>query len=55
MYSTQPRKENKPPVNITYHGELLCNHRMTGKEVDKFVEAMRKKGYEVEVTYSGKC
>lgn len=56
MYSTQPPKENKAKVNITYHGELICSHRMTRKEVDKFVVAMRRKGYEVEVRYdNGKC
>ena len=54
MYSTQPRKENKAPVNITYHGELMCTHRMTRKEVDKFVVAMLRKGYELEVTYESK-
>lgn len=56
MYSTLPPKENKPKVNITYHGELMCTHRMTRKEVDKFVFHMREKGYEIEVSYTdGKC
>ena len=55
MYSTQPLKENKPQVNLTYKGELLATNRMTRKEVDKFVAAMLEKGYEIEVTYNGKC
>jgi hypothetical protein len=65
MYSTLPPKENKPSkltglrpkpkVNITYHGELMCTHRMTRKEIDLFVLHMRRKGYEIEVTYDGKC
>lgn len=55
MYSTLPPKENKPKVNLVYKGEVLATHRMTRKEVDKFVRAMQKKGYELEVTYNGKC
>lgn len=48
--------ENKPKVNITYRGELICTHRMTRKEVDKFVLHMRRKGYELDVRYDdGKC
>jgi len=54
MYSTQPRVENKPQVNITLHGQVLATHRMTRKQVDKFVSEMRNKGYELEVTYNGK-
>lgn len=45
MYSTLHQMENKPIVNITYHGELICTHRMTRKEIDKFVLAMQRKGY----------
>jgi hypothetical protein len=55
MYSTQPPKENKAPVVLTYQGEVLATHRMTRKEVDKFVAAMLEKGYELEVIYNGKC
>lgn len=42
----------KPKVNITLHGQLLCTHYMTRKQVDKFIRAMRDKGYELEVTYN---
>ena len=55
MYSTLRQMENKPRVNITHEGKLICTHRMTIKEVDKFVEHMLNKGYEIEVTYNGKC
>ena len=56
MYSTQPLKGNKPKVNITYNGEVICTHRMTPKEVDKFVLYMREKGYDIDVRYNdGKC
>lgn len=56
MSSTQPHKGNKPRVNITYDGELICTHHMTRKEVDNFVLHMRRKGYEIDVSYTdGKC
>lgn len=54
MYSIPPRVENKPQVNITLDGHILATHRMTRKQVDKFVSEMRNKGYELEVTYNGK-
>jgi hypothetical protein len=54
MYSTQRRRESKFPVNISYQGKLICSHRMTIKEVDRFIDGMREKGYEMEVTYNGK-
>ena len=44
----------KPKVNFTINGTVLCTHRMTRKEVDKVVKAMKRKGYTLEVTYDGK-
>jgi hypothetical protein len=55
MYSTRHQKDVKANVNITHQGKLLATHRMTRKEIDKFVAAMLKKGYEMEITYNGKC
>ena len=43
---------SKSQVNITLHGQLICTHRMTHKQVDKFLRAMRDKGYQLEVTYN---
>lgn len=54
MYSIPPQMENEFQVNITLHGKILTTHRMTRKQVDKFVSEMRNKGYELEVTYNGK-
>jgi len=52
MYSPYDTKRAK--VNITYDGDVICTHRMTPKEVDKFVLHMRRKGYEIDVTYESK-
>ena len=52
MYSTRQNKETKRKVNITLHGQLISTHHMTMKQVDKFLRAMRDKGYQLEVTYN---
>ena len=52
MYSTRQNKETKRKVNITLHGQLICTNHMTMKQVDKFLRAMRDKGYQLEVTYN---
>ena len=52
MYSTRQNKETKRKVNITLYGQLICTNQMTMKQVDKFLRAMRDKGYQLEVTYN---
>lgn len=52
MYSTRQNKETKRKVNITLHGQLICTNHMTMKQVDKFLRAMRDKGYQLEVSYT---
>lgn len=54
MYSTLHQSASKPKVNFTINGNVICTHRMTRKEVDKVVKAMKARGYTLEVTYDGK-
>jgi len=54
MYSTLHQSASKSKVNFTINGNVICTHRMTRKEVDKVVKAMKARGYTLEVTYDGK-
>lgn len=48
MSSTQHLKANK--VKFTIGGEVICTHYMTPKEMKAVVNAMKAKGYDLEVT-----
>jgi len=47
------KNESRLRVKVVYQGEVLYTDMLTRKQAEKLVAAMKKKGYDLEVTQTG--
>jgi hypothetical protein len=45
--------ESRLKVKVVYQGEILYTDLITRKQAEKLVAAMKRKGYDLEVTRTG--
>lgn len=47
------QNESRLKVKVVYEGEVLYTDMLTRKQMEKLVVAMKRKGYDLEVTRIG--
>ena len=51
--ATAAKNESRLRVKVVYKGEILYTDMLTRKQMEKLVVAMKRKGYDLEVTRIG--
>lgn len=52
MIGTKSKSISRVRVKVTYDGKVLYSDMLTREEMKKLVDGMKKKGYDIDVTYT---
>jgi predicted thioredoxin/glutaredoxin len=51
MIGTRNKSTSRVRVKVTYDGKVLYSDMLTREEMNKLVDGLKKKGYDIDVTY----